>query len=422
MSLQQTDGFLTSHNQCFDVCTCPSEFSINCDSRSLQSFPVFDLSAGFFSTSFIDLRLEHNTITEIPFGVFRNFTKFAGHNSLNIKLNHNHISRIHNGAFLGLERVRLALHLDNNELTSISHEFTRLTGLYELNIANNPLIVSGMQDDVIKQMFNNNVVSRISLSSYELLKKVMQYQRNTIYSLRMYDMNETGFEQGLFVKGQTTALKSLSMTNCAFGDFSEVLCNLDLAMLTLYECSNVNDTTLQGCVQNNTNSLQINDCNTTDAFDPSAFYNAPVTQFELWGNNINHVPRMLLNHWPNLTSITLGNHINSIQNEDFKVFTELVVLDIFSRNITFVGDEAFNTNLKLERLYIPFYTAVKLSPSIENLTHLETLQLPDMTCSCATMGALQGGNYSSMYITGNCKNIPGQSIKTYLNNDIISCS
>ena len=90
----------------------------------------------------------------------------------------------------------------------------------------------------------------------------------------MFDINETRFDQGLFVKGQSTALHALHIYNCAFGDFYEVLCNLDLTEFIVNTCWNVHDTTLQGCRQNNTVLLNIEKCATTNALDPSAFYNA----------------------------------------------------------------------------------------------------------------------------------------------------
>jgi len=87
-----------------------------------------------------------------------------------------------------------------------------------------------------------------------------------------------------------------------------------------------------------------------------------------------------------------------------------------------VDDEAFNTNLKLEEINLArSFSLSNLTQSIIHLTHLNTLIIPDMMCSCATMGALQGGNYSSVDITGHCKNIPGKSIKAYLVNDITAC-
>ena len=115
--------------------------------------------------------------------------------------------------------------------------------------------------------------------------------------------------------------------------------------------------------------------------------------------------------------------MHTIQKGYFEALTELHELYIESNNaITFVDNEAFKTNLNLNQLLFSSYGSLNnLSPSIKNLTLLKTLSLPDMTCSCATMGALKGGNYSSMTIEGNCKNIPGESIKSYLNNDISAC-
>jgi len=343
-----------------------------------------------------------------------------GFRGLNLYLDHNQISRIHNGAFLGLENVTMRLNLGHNRLSSISYEFTRLRGLQSLRIEKNPLTVAGIPDGVIRNMFYNDIYT-IALSSYDLLKKVMKNGRNKIDHLHIYDINETRFDQELFVKEQHTALHTLTIENCAFSDFSEVLCNLDLILLSLNMCWNVNDTTLQGCPQNHTVSLKIQDCATTDALDPSAFYNAPVRDLVLTGN-INLVPRSLFNHLPNLKTLHLKGHMQRIQKDDFEDLTELQFLEINSNNtITFVDNEAFKTNLKLNQLQLSYSSLNNLSPSIKNLTLLETLSLPDMTCSCATMGALKGGNYSSMYIYGDCKNIPGQSIKSYLNNDITAC-
>ena len=384
---------------------------------------MFDLPPGFVSTSFInrlDVALTDNRLTEIPFGVFRNFTNFQGYD-VSIGFDRNQISHISNGAFLGLENVNLRLNLRDNNLTSLSFEFTRFHGLQELRVEGNPLATTGIPDDVVRQMFYNNVVTTISLGSYELLKKVMKYQQNTIDFLWLVGMTETTFEPGIFVKGQYTALKRLDIDRSAFNDFSEPLCNLDIETFTVSACKNVHDTTLQGCPQNSTKSLAILNCPTTDALDPSAFYSAPLTGLQIWGN-INHVPRTLLSHWPHITSLDFNGHIRRIQKEDFEGLTELEFLDLTRNQLSFVDDEAFNTNLKLRSLEFGLTdTFAHLSPSIKNLTHLFTLQLPDITCSCATMGALNGGNYSSMYIDGDCKNIPGRSIKTYLNSDIKAC-
>jgi len=419
-----TTGFLVTNDQCFEVCTCSYQSYIDCGSRCLQAFPVFDLSAGSLPTSHVNVQLERNTLTEIPYRAFANFTLFPRHNSIRmqISLNQNHISHIRDGAFLGLENVSLELYLDDNRLTSISPEFTRLTGLQVLHIQKNPLSVIGIPDDVIKQMFYNNAITEISLGSYELLKKAMKYQQNTIRTLDIYDINETRFDRGLFVKRHTTELKYLSIYSSAFGDFSEVLCNLGLSRLYLYMCWNVNDTTLQGCPQNNTDNLAIEFCAITKAFDPSAFYSAPVMRLELSGD-IDSVPRTLLRHWPNLNSVDLDGHIHIIQKEDFEGLTELKRLSISAHdNITFVDDEAFNANLKLSYLALsPYGSLARLSSSIKNLTLLQQLYLPNMTCSCATIGALKGGYYQSVDITGQCKNIPGKSIKAYVTNDISSC-
>jgi len=422
--LQVTTGFLTANNQCFDVCTCPYNSRIDCSRRNLQTIPVFDLPPGFVSTSFfnrLDVELTDNKLTEIPFGVFRNFTSFDAYFDVSIGFDRNKISQIHNGAFLGLENVNLKLNLRDNNLTSISYEFTRFHGLQELRIEGNPLITTGIPDQVIKQMFYNNVVTTISLGSYDLLKKVMKYQQNTIDFLWLYGMTETAFEPGTFVKGQNTALKRLDIWNSAFNDFSEPLCNLNLETFTVSGCRNVHDTTLQGCPQNSTTSLAILNCPTTDALDPSAFYSAPLTGLQIWGN-INYVNRTLLSHWPKITSLDFNGRIRRIQKEDFTGLTELEYLDLTRNQISFVDDEAFNSNPKLKSIQFGNTdTFAHLSPSIKNLTQLNSLALPDMTCSCPTMGSLKGGNYSSMYIRGNCKNVPGKSIETYLKNDLNAC-
>jgi len=423
VSLQMTTGFLLANDQCFDVCTCLYPTTISCHSLGLQSFPVFDLPAGFLSTSHVTVQLNSNMLTEIPFGVFRNFSNIKpifNDVTISLSLYQNHISRVHNGAFLGLEKVSLYLYLNENSLTSISNEFTRLRGLKELYIEGNPLTVTGLNVGVISQMFYNNAITRISLSSYELLKKVMTYQQNTIVSLDLSDMNETRFDQGLFMKEQTSSLKNMEIKRCEFGDFSEILCNLDLKKFAIHTCKHVNDTTLQGCLQNNTKTLDIRDCATTDAFDPSAFYNAPVTDLVLWGH-MTFVPRRLLNHWLNLSTIIFTEITHIVKKEDFEGLTELKNI-YFTDDISAVDEEAFNTNLKLEVISLSYsFSLTNLTQSIKHLTHLKTLQLPDMTCSCATMGVVKGGNYSAVNISGNCKNMPGKSIKAYLVNDITAC-
>ena len=413
---------MTANNQCFGVCACPSKFDINCNSRGLQSFPAFDLPAEFLTTFHLNVLLKHNNLSEIPFGVFRNFTNCTRRKVTYLFLQNNYISQIRNGTFVGLEHLNVILHLENNNLTYISHELTRLRGLRQLYIERNPLAVTGIPDDVIKQMFYSNELGTVNLSSYELLKKVMQYQQNKINTLRMIDMNQTHFDRGLFVKEQTTALKYLDIENCALDDFSEILCNLDLAILTLNRCRNINDTTLKSCPQNNTKALHIVGCGITDAFDPSAFYGAPLTELKLWGN-ISHVPQTLLRHWLDIRTINLDGHFRGIQREDFRGLTELWHLYISGdRSITVVDKEAFDTNLKLEHLRISNYdTFAQLTPSIKYLTHLKQLVLPDMSCSCVAMGALKGGNYSSVDIRRNCQNTPGTSIKAFLQNDIIAC-
>ena len=223
--------------------------------------------------------------------------------------------------------------------------------------------------------------------------------------------------------GQNTALKRLDIWNSAFNDFSEPLCNLNLESFTVGGCRNVHDTTLQGCHQNSTKSLTIRNCPTTDALDPSAFYSAPLTDLAIW-SNINHVNRTLLNHWPLMLSLYLDGHIRRIQKEDIESLNELEYLNLSGNQISFVDDEAFNKNLNLNNIHFGYTdTFTHLSSSLKNLTHLSSLTLPDMTCSCPTMGAMKGGNYSysSMFIGGNCKNVSGKSIKTYLNNDINAC-
>ena len=421
--LQMTTGFLTANNQCFDVCACPSKFDINCNSRALQTFPVFDLPAEFWTTFHLNVRLDHNILSEIPFGVFRNFTHCQRYKVIYLLLQNNHISEIRYGAFLGLEHLSVVLHLENNNLTYISHEFTQFRGLHQLYIERNPLVVTGIPDDVIRQMFSYNELGTVNLGSYELLKKVMKYQQNRINTLRMIDMNQAHFDHGLFVKGHATNLKYLDIYNCAFSDYSEILCNLALGRLSLIRCQKVNDTTLQGCHQHLANALHVIDCGTTDAFDPSAFYSAPLTELTLRGN-ISHVPQTLLHHWPQIRTITLTGHIRGIQREDFKGLSELRHLSISGdTSITYVDNEAFNTNLKLEQLSILNYdTFSQLTPSIKHLTNLKQLVLPDMLCTCVSMGDLKGGNYSSVDIRGNCKySIPGQSIKAYLQYNIIAC-
>jgi len=419
VSLQMTSGFLTANDQCFDVCTCSTQSWIVCTMRGLQSYPDFVFSV--LPTEYIEIDLFDNRFTEIPFGIFRNVNfppDFS--NEMYLLMQNNQISRIHNGAFLGLENIPLQLNLGHNRLTSISREFTRLRRLYSLSIEGNPLTVPGIPDDVIRDMFHNDF-QVISLSSYELLKKVMKYGQDRLYALYIYDINETRFDEGLFVKGQTKALNILAIYNSAFSDFSEVLCNLDLGDFSVNMCWNVNDTTLQGCSQNNTVTLEIQNCATTDALDPSAFFNAPLEGLKLSGH-MNRVPRGLLSHWPYLATIYLTGDINGVQNDDFNHLTDLNHLVIVSDTITFLDNEAFNTNLKLQQLGFEGRGLLNNLPSsIKNLTLLTSLELPDMTCSCATMGALKGGNYSSMYVSGNCKNIPGKSIKTYLNKDITAC-
>jgi len=400
--LRKTTGFLTANNQCYDVCTCVSRSEINCNSRGLQTFPVFDLPTQFSPWDILTFKLDHNKFIEIPHGVFRNFTKLSTliHQDIQVvfDLRSNQIAQINNGAFLGLESLFIELHLEDNNLTSISDEFTRLTGLRKLSIERNPLGVFGIPDKVIMQMFYNNNIWEINLSSYELLRKVMRYQLNTITKLGLFDINETRFDQGLFVKGQTTALKTVEIDSCAFSDISEVLCNLDLRKAIFSRCKNINDTTLQGCSQNNTVFLEIDYCGTTDALDPSAFYSASLWAIILSGQ-FHQVPRTLLSH----------------------CLTYLRLLSIEMNNtITLIDDEAFNATPTLEYLFLNMDPLAKLTPSIKNL-YLSQLGLPDMMCSCATMGAVKGYDFSPVDITGNCINIPGCTIQDYLNNDISAC-
>ena len=422
--IQTITGFLLDGSvPCYDVCVCPRQDSIHCELRGLRTFPVFDLPTDFTSSSGLTINLDNNKLTEIPFGTFQNFTNALQNTTLNIvNLRHNHISQIRNGAFLGLENVTLQLYLEDNFLTAIPYEFTRLRGLQLLFIKNNPLVVTGISDDIVQQIMYNNAIMTISLSSYELLKKVMKYQLNTIIELHLHDMNETRFDQGLFINGQTTALRKLFINSCAFGDLSEVLCNLDLKVFVVDNCRNVHDTTLQGCPQNNTDQLWIKSCSTTDALDPSAFYSAPLTQFWLSSRNTTHVPKAQLTHWPNLTSIFFDTNINQIQKADLEVLTELRKLYTSIGTIRFIDDEVFDKNLKLEILSLgSYHPDAHVTASIKHLTRLRQLTLPDIPCSCTTMGVLKGGNYSTMSIRGRCFNIYDKDIQAYLNNDIMAC-
>ena len=318
--------------------------------------------------------------------------------------------------------MKLKLDLSNNRLTSLSPEFTRFRGLKELYIGGNALITTGIPDHVVRQLLQHNDITSIGIGSYELLKKVLKYKRNTIENLYLDGMTETRFEPGIIVKGDNSTLKLLQVDSCMFEDFSELLCNVDIENFRVLRCRHVHDTTLQGCQQNITTGLSILDCGTTDALDPSAFYSAPVTSFQLSGRQNQHVPSSMLKHWPNITSIDIAyTQIQRIEKEDFEGFAELQVLYLSdNHNINFVDDEAFNTNLKLERLYLQSATLDHPPYSIKNLTHLMDMVLPEMTCSCSTMGALKGGNYSSA--RGYCKNgYPYQSIREYLQNDLNSC-
>lgn len=425
--LQTTTAFLTAGGQCFDVCDCPLssyQTDIDCTRRDLQTVPVFDLSPGFVLTAphrQLHLRLDDNKITEIPFGVFRNFTNFQGYGSVQIFLDRNLISNIHNGAFLGLENLTLELYLRDNSLTTISHEFARFRGLRELRIESNPLTATGISDDVIRQLFDNNAIRTIGISSNDLLKKVMRYQHNTIENMYLFGIDETRFLPGTFLKGHHTSLKMLEIMFCGYEDFSEPLCNLDIESFIVSSSGSVHDTTLQGCPQNNTKYLSIINCLTTDALDPSAFYSAPLQQLTLWGT-MQHVPRQMLMHWPNIDWIELKGQIQSIQKDDFEGLTKLTTLRLFENQISVVDDDAFNTNIELNFVWFRQTDALTHLPqSLKNRTHLNSLLLPDMTCSCATMGNLKGGNFASVSVSGDCNNIPGTSIASYLNNDVNAC-
>jgi len=151
-----TSGFLTANDQCFDVCSCRTQFWIDCYKRGLQSYPDFVFLV--LPTQSFQIDLYENRLTEIPFGIFKNvnFPPDFSH-EMALFMQYNQISRIYNGAFLGLENVNLSLDLGHNRLTSISHEFTRLRRLQSLWIDHNPLTVAGIPDDVIREMFHNNL-------------------------------------------------------------------------------------------------------------------------------------------------------------------------------------------------------------------------------------------------------------------------
>jgi len=83
--LISTNGFLLD-DKCFGVCYCRSN-SIDCMSSNLQTFPVFNIQdPSRFVPSVLFVYLKNNNLSEIPSGVFRNFTNIQGVDSLTLDL------------------------------------------------------------------------------------------------------------------------------------------------------------------------------------------------------------------------------------------------------------------------------------------------------------------------------------------------
>lgn len=154
----------------------PGYYTVDCSDRNLESIP------SNIPVEVTELKLTENQISEIPQGVFSNFTKLRrlefGSNDLTeiakgefallkslefLDLSQSEISDIDAGAFEGLSNL-LRLSLARNELEDVDSEiFSPLTSLQNLNLGNN------MFSKLDKAMFANlPKLSKLSLQRNKL--------------------------------------------------------------------------------------------------------------------------------------------------------------------------------------------------------------------------------------------------------------
>ncbi|XP_052810281.1 leucine-rich repeats and immunoglobulin-like domains protein 1 [Mya arenaria] len=420
LCISPSEGFFLNDDRCFGVCSCYS--NIDCDRKQLTAVPTFDLPVFLLNKDYTHMQtslgLNDNNITSIPFGAFHNISKL-NMPLLSIYLGSNNISIIHNGAFTGLESIDdVGIYLDHNQLTTIPLDLTRMTNLFALDLRYNPIqTVSG---PVIAAMFASNEITRLSLSSYEMLKKVMEVQDNSLEYLVLDGMTTRKMDPGLFQRSKTVPLSSITIEKSSFDNVTEVLCNLDLNSLTISGCPNLGDNVLQGCPQTSLWRLTIYESNLTNAWTPSALYNSPIRYLTVLGK-FDRVPTSVFRHWPNLQSLTVGSNITIIEKSDFEGLRELHDLNLRANPIHLIADQAFATNTKLADLHLHYNNDIHLTSipsSLQNLTSLSFVELPNMKCTCTAMGGVKG--WHADYVSGQCTNIH-MGIGTYIETKLTLC-
>ncbi|XP_052799348.1 tsukushi-like [Mya arenaria] len=425
-SISLSGCFYLSNSLCFGVCDCSANFE--CAGKNLTSIPTFELPAFLLAKDYTHqhtvLNLNENRITSIRFGAFKKLSALQMP-VLYIQLSSNKISHVNNGAFLGVELLSgIGIDLSFNNITSVPLDLTRLNNIISLDLSNNP--IQSISDSVVASIFtHNNNMHSFTVSSYELLKKVMSLERTNVHWLTLDGMTNRRFEPGFFQARRSWFLKYLTIKHSQFEDISEVLCNLELESLKIIGCPNVGDTTLQGCQVLTVKTLEISDGNLTNAWDPSALYYSPIVDLTVSGT-FDRVPTSILGHWPKLQSLSIGNKIRRIEKYDLEQFHDLASLRLDSNPLAFVDDRVFENNTHLSTVYLPYSKdshLTRIPTSLLNLTGMNVVSLPNMVCSCETMDYMKGWHDRPWVILGaDCSNIDGIRIPDYIDTKLPLCT
>ena len=375
------------------------------------------------------------------------WTLFQNISLASLTLTNNELVSIDDGAFRGSEGSITQLYLENNRLTDVPREIGKLTGLYSLYIAGNP--ISTFDEEVLSNVSTH--LSTISFGSKELeewpkgiglLHKTFEMTLQdsafevipddafeNFTSLYYFTLISTNL-RSLPVSMQKTNLFKLQMDNNqnlkADGFKPEAFRHL--SELRQFYINNGSLETLPPIFKD-LSVLAVFDITNTplksidDKVFPKNFSNI-FFEFQSINSLFESVPP-ILSKTKSLSNVFLQNNkITYINETDFAGLNQLFYLRLSGNPIKGISDSAFKHNQKLYQVLLDNTELTTIPKALQNAHSLRSVDLTGtrVICSCENLGWIKywDRKQKSLSFGGPCANLH-MTIDDFVKIDIPNC-
>ncbi|XP_061187178.1 leucine-rich repeat protein SHOC-2-like [Saccostrea echinata] len=418
-------------------CECNGNQQIvYCSNKNLSSLPPIQKSEGKWT-----FYLDGNGIETIP----ENY--FSGVSINFLSLENNAISTVGENAFLGSENTLNYFHLEYNKLRELPSAIAKLKQLTAISIQGNP--IPDFPENVLRNLSSS--LQLLSFGSESMTRWPMNmHLLPNLFSIDLYDVQFPELPDDafalyknnlIFLSFYNTGLTKLpsSLNDCRMISTMTFQGNKKLSanaitesitegfpFLTSITFENNGLTTLPSIFSKSDKIRQIYVNNEPieylrgDIFPPD--FSKYLYYLPFNGTRLTRIPPVLSNlDFLQALSIT-NSQIFEIQDNDCSRFFNLDVLFLSYNPLTQISENAFMNNKRLGDLVLDHTNLTSIPKA---LLKAESLQSVDMAsspveCTCASLGWMKSWKgIPSFY--GDCVNLNGTSIMTYLKNEVPKC-